>query len=225
MFTNNTFKFLKELKADNNRDWFTANKDRYEELVREPALAYISDMADPLAKISPHFIALAKKTGGSMMRVHRDIRFSKDKTPYKTNIGIHFRHAAGKDVHAPGFYLHVEPGDSFIAAGIYHPDNSTLNKVRTLIDEYPEEWKKLKRRLINDKTGFSLHGESLKKAPRGFAPDHPLLEDLKRKHFIAVKPLNQKEITSKSIIKDTTALYKKTAPLVEFICDACDQSY
>jgi len=211
MFTNNTFKFLKELKANNNRDWFTANKDRYEELVREPALAYITDMAEPLAKISPHFIALAKKTGGSMMRVHRDIRFSKDKTPYKTNIGIHFRHTAGKDVHAPGFYLHVEPGDSFIAAA--------------LIDEYPEEWKKLRNRLINVKTGFSLHGESLKKAPRGFAPDHPLLEDLKRKHFIAVKPLSQKEITSKSIIKDSTALYKKTAPLVEFVCDACDQSY
>lgn len=225
MFSNKTFKFLKELKQNNERTWFEANKDRYEDEVRTPALDYIEAMGVPLGKISPHFIASAKKSGGSMMRVYRDIRFSKDKTPYKTNIGIQFRHAAGKDVHAPGFYLHVEPGDCFIAAGIYMPDNPTLNQVRMLIDEHPAEWKKIKQKIINKKTGFSLHGDSLKRPPRGYTDDHPLLEDLKRKHFIVVKPLVQKDVLSKTLVKDTTALFKSVSPLVKFVCEACDHDY
>ena len=225
MFTARTFKFLKELKQNNNREWFQDNKERYEDEVRTPALTYIENMGVPLGKISPHFIASAKKSGGSMMRPYRDIRFGKDKTPYKTNVGIQFRHAAGKDVHAPGFYLHIEPGDCFIAAGIYHPDTPTLGKVRMLIDEYPKEWTKISRKVVSAKTGFSFHGESLKRPPRGFSEDHPLIHDLKRKHFIAVKPLTQKQITATTIIKDTTALFRTTAPLVEFVCDACDQAY
>lgn len=225
MFSNKTFKFLKELKQNNERTWFEANKDRYEDEVRTPALDYIEAMGVPLGKISPHFIASAKKSGGSMMRVYRDIRFSKDKTPYKTNIGIQFRHAAGKDVHAPGFYLHVEPGDCFIAAGIYMPDNPTLNQVRMVIDEHPAEWKKIKQKIINKKTGFSLHGDSLKRPPRGYTDDHPLLEDLKRKHFIVVKPLVQKDVLSKTLVKDTTALFKSVSPLVKFVCEACDHDY
>jgi len=225
MFTNKTFKFLKELKQNNERPWFEANKQRYEDEVRTPALEYIESMGVPLGKISPHFIASAKKSGGSMMRVYRDIRFGKDKTPYKTNIGIQFRHAAGKDVHAPGFYLHVEPGDSFIAAGMYMPDNPTLNQVRLLIDEYPDEWKKIKQKIVNKKTGFTLHGDSLKRPPRGYSDEHPLLEDLKRKHYIVVKPLTQKDIVSKSIVKDTSALFKTASPLVRFVCEACDHDY
>ena len=118
MFSKKTIKFLRELKKNNNREWFEKNKDRYEEEVRSPALGYIEAMGQPLYKISPHFIASAKKSGGSMMRPYRDIRFSSDKTPYKTNVGIQFRHAAGKDVHAPGFYLHIEPGEFFLAAGM-----------------------------------------------------------------------------------------------------------
>ena len=126
MFKTSTIKFLRELEKNNNRDWFEANKHRYESDVREPALAYIEAMAPRLAKISPHFIASPKKVGGSLMRVYRDVRFSKDKTPYKTNIGIQFRHSAGKDVHAPGFYMHIEPSQVFIAAGIWRPDSEML---------------------------------------------------------------------------------------------------
>ena len=225
MFNRKTVNFLKELEKNNNREWFAENKQRYEDEVRTPALVYIDAMSQRIAKISPHFVASTKKVGGSLMRVHKDVRFSKDKTPYKTNIGVHFKHARGRDVHAPGFYLHIEPGNVFLAAGIWRPENSTLKNVRTLIDEYPDEWKKLKRTLINKRTGFEMHGESLKKAPKGFASDHPLLDDLKRKHFIAVKQIDQKTIIGKTASKSTSALFKKTAPLVEFICEANDLDF
>ena len=107
MFSAATFSFLEELAAHNNRAWFEANKSRYESVVREPALQFIAAMAPLLAEFAPHFRAEPRRVGGSLMRVHRDTRFSRDKSPYKTNIGIQFRHALGKDVHAPGFYLHV----------------------------------------------------------------------------------------------------------------------
>ena len=102
MFTKSTFSFLDELAASNNRAWFEENKSRYESLVREPALAFIEAMEPALRKFAPNLRAEPRKVGGSLMRVFRDTRFSRDKTPYKTNIGIQFRHSLGKDVHAPG---------------------------------------------------------------------------------------------------------------------------
>ena len=117
-FSPATFGFLQRLAANNNRDWFLEHKAEYEARVRGPALRFIEDMADELAAISPHFLALPKKVGGSLMRVNRDIRFGHDKRPYKTNIGIQFRHEMGKDVHAPGFYLHIEKEDCFIGVEI-----------------------------------------------------------------------------------------------------------
>lgn len=174
---------IKELAKNTDRHWFDQNRQRYEDEVREPAFDYIRSMEQPIADISPHILVTAKKTGGSLMRVFRDIRFSKDKSPYKTNIGIQFRHAAGKDVHAPGFYLNIAPGEIFLAAGIWSPDNPTLHNVRTLIDEYPQEWKTIMRKIKARNSGFDLHGESLKRAPKGFASDHPLLEDLKLKRM------------------------------------------
>ena len=117
-FRDETIKFLNELAANNNREWFAVNKHRYESLVVDRTFAFIIAMGDELRKISSHFEAIPKKQGGSLMRVYRDTRFSKDKTPYKTNIGIQFRHEAGRDVHAPGYYMHIEPGDVFVGAGL-----------------------------------------------------------------------------------------------------------
>jgi len=224
MFNRKTIKFLKELDGNNNRDWFAENKQRYEDDVRTPALSYIESMTAPMAKISPCFVVSAKKVGGSLMRVHKDIRFSKDKTPYKTNIGIQFRHARGKDVHAPGFYLHIEPGEVFIAAGIWRPESSTLKNVRTLIDEYPDEWLKLSKK-IGAKAGFELSGTSLKRPPKGFDKDHPLLTDLKRKDFMAVKTLKISDVYSEDFTKNSAALFKSVSPLVRFICEADDLSF
>ncbi|MFK7964060.1 MAG: DUF2461 domain-containing protein [Burkholderiaceae bacterium] len=225
MFTNDTFKFLTELASNNNREWFDRNRQRYEDDVRERAFDYIRSMEKPISDVSPNFIVAATKTRGSLMRVFRDTRFARDKTPYKTNIGIQFRHIAGKDVHAPGFYLHIEPGEIFLAAGIWAPDNPTLTKVRTLIDEDPVGWQKIKRNLINVKTGFEFHGESLKTAPKGFPNDHPLVEDLRRKDYIAFKQLSKKDVLGKSATATTAALFKKTAPLVKYICDANDLKF
>ena len=225
VFSNDTIAFLTELAANNNRDWFDRNRQRYEDNVREPAFDYIRSMERPIAELSPYFIVTARKAGGSLMRVFRDVRFSKDKTPYKTNIGIQFRHSAGKDVHAPGFYLHIEPGEMFLAAGIWSPDNPTLTSVRTLIDEYPDEWLSIRRKLTSSKAGFELHGESLKKAPKGFASDHALIDDLRRKHYIAVKQIDPQVVLGKSATRKTAALFGQTAPLVKFICEANDLDF
>jgi len=223
MFNRKTIPFLQELAKNNNKAWFDQNRQRYEDEVRTPALEFIESMAQPLQKVSPHFIVSAKKVGGSLMRVHKDLRFAKDKTPYKTNIGIHFKHARGKDVHAPGFYLHIEPGEVFVGAGIWRPENTTLRHVRLLIDESPTEWKKLCRKLTKD--GYEFSGESLKRAPKGFSEDHPLIADLKRKDFIALQNLNPSSVTSKDFPREISRLFRAASPLVRFICDADDLEF
>jgi uncharacterized protein (TIGR02453 family) len=119
--TRDLFQFLWDLKRNNNRDWFQRNKDRYETSVRDPILKFIVDVGPRIKKLSPHFIADASPSGGSMMRIHRDIRFSKDKSPYKIAIGVHFWHAKGKDGATPAFYLHLEPDKSSVGAGIWRP--------------------------------------------------------------------------------------------------------
>src|SRR5215468_7255521 len=134
------FRFLRDLRKNNDRDWFTAHKDVYERDVKEPALAFISAFAPALRRISPHLVADARPVGGSMFRLHRDVRFSNDKRPYKTHVGIQFRHAKAEGAHAPGFYLHLEPGDVFAGAGIWQPDGAVLSEVRDAIAESPARW-------------------------------------------------------------------------------------
>ena len=223
MFKKSTARFLRELEKNNNREWFELNKQRYEDDVREPALAYIEAMAPHLAKISDCFVASPKKVGGSLMRVYRDMRFSKDKKPYKTNIGIQFRHKAGKDVHAPGFYLHIEPSQVFVGAGIWRPDNATINNMRLQMDGNQAEWKKITRGLTSK--GFGLYGESLKKPPRGFDADHPLLDDLKRKDYIATQDMKLSMISQADFVKQSAKLFASTKPLIRFICEANDLDF
>ena len=207
-FTTELFRFLAELTVNNDRDWFKANKSRYEEHVREPALAFIRAMGPRLDAISPHYVASDKRSGGSLMRVYRDTRFGKDKSPYKTNVGIQFRHDAGKDVHAPGFYLHVSNEEIFLGVGLWHPDKEPLAAIRKRIAEHPDEW-----RAVRDAPAFAsiftLAGESLKRAPRGFPADHPLVEDLKRKDHIAgcdLEPADLVEATALDLIAARFAL-------------------
>ena len=122
------FRFLSDLEENNNRDWFEENRDRFEGDLREPLLGFIEDFSEHLEKISPHFVADPRKSGGSLFRIFRDVRFSKDKTAYKTNAGIHFRHERAKDAYAPGFYLHLDPKESFVGVGIWHPDAPTAKR-------------------------------------------------------------------------------------------------
>lgn len=218
-FPDGTLPFLQALKANNNKAWFNDNKDRYEALVREPALAFIESVGPGLAEISPHFRAIPKKVGGSLMRVYRDTRFAKDKTPYKTNIGIQFRHELGKDVHAPGFYVHIEPEGCFVGAGIWHPESKVLNDIRTFIDDNPAAWKKAIQRGTFAKQ-FQLEGDSLKRPPRGFNADHPLIDDLKRKDFIAIKTIPSDSIHSKRFTASVLRDFQKTDPLMHYLCTA-----
>jgi uncharacterized protein (TIGR02453 family) len=207
------FDFLRQLKRHNNREWFAKNKAKYQHIVIEPALMFINGFAPHLAKLSPHFVADARPTRGSLFRIYRDTRFAADKTPYKTHIGIHFSHESGKDAHAPVFYLHLEPEGCFAAAGVWHPDSRALTKIRTGIVGLPELWKKATRKL-------ELEGESLTRAPKGFAPDHPCIEDLKRKDFVASVALTEEQICSPRLMRDFAAACRTMTPLVEFTTKA-----
>jgi len=217
--TSAAFKFLTDLAENNDRDWFQANKQRFEDDLREPALQFIRDFAPHLAKISPYFRADDRKSGGSMFRIYRDTRFSKDKSPYKTYTGLQFRHEQGKDAHCPGYYLHLQPKEIFVGVGIWHPDGDTLKSIRAAIDDDPAAWKKASRGKGFTKT-FELGGESLKRAPKGYELDHPLIDDLKRKDFIASTRLPQKEVTGPDFVKQFAKLCTTGSPLVEFLCDA-----
>ncbi|MBI5005851.1 MAG: DUF2461 domain-containing protein [Nitrosomonadales bacterium] len=220
-FSKQTFAFLSTLAENNERAWFEQHQQEYEDFVRTPALDLIGDMSDEMPAISRHFLAQPKKVGGSLMRIYRDTRFSRDKTPYKTNIGIQFRHEVGKDIHAPGYYLHIEPGGCFVGIGLWHPEADALFKIRQAIVEKPEVWLAAR----DDKTfrmHFTLEGDSLANAPRGFAKDHPLAEDLKRKDFICLAPLSEATVTSSKLRMQVVERFRQAAPYMRFLCTALE---
>jgi len=215
------FRFLRDLRKNNDREWFLAHKDVYERDVKEPALAFISAFAAPLRKISPHLVADARPIGGSLFRIHRDVRFSNDKRPYKTHVGIHFRHAKAEGAHAPGLYLHLEPGDVFAAAGIWQPDGAALSEVRDAIAESPAAW----RRAVGGRdfsARWALSGESLQRVPRGYEPDHPLASDLKRKSYIAITGMTERDACAADFSKWLAEVWRASAPLMRFLTRALD---
>ena len=213
------FDFLRDLRENNDRDWFKANKARYEHDVKEPLLGFISDFGPRIAKVSPHIRADPRPTGGSLFRIYRDVRFSKNKAPYKVHAAAQFRHKGGKDVHAPGFYLHLEPGQVFAGGGIWHPDPPTLKKIREAVAERPEEWKKAISGAAF-RRDCRLEGESLKRPPKGFDADHPMIDDLKRKDFIAVEHFDEAAAVDGDFLKRFVAFCRKTAPLMAFLTSA-----
>jgi len=223
-FAKQTFSFLSSLAANNERAWFEEHKQEYAELVRTPALDFIERMAKDLPSISRHFRAVPKKVGGSLMRVQRNLRFSRDKTPYKTNIGMHFRHEVGKDIHAPGYYVHIEPGECFVAVGLWHPEADVLFKVREAIMKKGETWVAA-RDDRNFRKHFTLEGDALVNAPRGYAKDHPLVEDLKRKDFIAVASLSKTEVLSGNFRPLVAERFRQAAPYMRFLCQALDLQF
>jgi uncharacterized protein (TIGR02453 family) len=223
-FTPQTMRFLRALARHNQRDWFEQNKLSYEETVRTPALRFIADMADELAQLSPHFLAQPKKVGGSLMRVHRDVRFSKDKQPYKTNIGIQFRHERGKNVHAPGFYVHIEPDACFVGVGIWHPDPVALGTVRDALVEQGHKW----QTALADKRfkkHFRLSGESLSRPPRGYAKEHPLLDDIRRKDFVAVANLTEAQVLGPRLQQLVVDRFTAADSFMQFLCNALTLQY
>lgn len=218
------FTFFRELKQNNNREWFEANKSRYEKQVREPLLQFIGDFGLRLAEISPHYVADARKSGGSLFRINRDIRFSKDKLPYKTHAGVQFRHESGKDAHAPGFYLHLEPDGVFVGVGLWQPDAPALSKIRDAIVAHPERWQRASMAEAF-RAVFSPGGESLKNPPKGYDPGHPLVEDLKRKDFIASTSFTEAETCAPDFIDRYTRVCRLAAPYIGFLTTALGLSW
>jgi uncharacterized protein (TIGR02453 family) len=204
------FAFFRELKSNNDRAWFEDNKQRYRDSVQAPMSAFVTAMAPLVKKISKNFVCDPRPNGGSVFRIHRDVRFSKDKRPYKENAGCYFRHAAGKDMPAPGFYVHFAPGEVFFGGGSYMPDPKSLAKIRDAIVARPAAWKKV----------GTVTGAALTRPPRGYDPNHPLIEDIKKKSFYIGRDADEKLARSPALTGAVAQGFKSIVPLMRFLCDA-----
>ena len=212
-FPADTLSFLRGIKAHNEKAWFEKNRARYD-AIKEAGLGFVEAAGMELRAISPAIVADARPVGGSFMRIHRDVRFAKDKSPYKTHLGAHFRHReAGEGHAAPGYFLHVGPGESGAYAGMWHPEAPALAKVRAAIATRPAEWKKAKGKL-------AIEGESLQKVPRGFAADHAMAEDLRRKDFVASVTFTDAQVLAPDFVKTFAKACRTMAPLNAFLADA-----
>jgi len=162
--------------------------------------------------------------GGSMFRIHRDVRFSKDKRPYKTAATARFQHERGRDVHTPGWYLHLAPDGVYVGSGIWHPDGPALTRIRRAIVDDTASWKKVKaHRPLRAEHEWS--GDMLKRPPRGFDPGHPFVEDLMRKDVVTFAELDAKAACAPRFLDRFTDLCRGSAPLVRFLCGALELEY
>jgi uncharacterized protein (TIGR02453 family) len=223
-FTDKTFKFLRALARNNSREWFHEHKADYEGHLRTPFLGLIADLQPDVLAVSEHYRADPKPVGGSLFRIHRDTRFSNDKTPYKTWSGARFFHARHKEIDAPSFYLHVQPGHCFIGAGLWHPEPESQRKIRQFIFDNPGSWKAAVHSPAF-KRKFAMDGESLVRPPRGFPADHELIEDLKRKNFVATVPLEDSVVLGPNLRKAVATQVAALAPLVDYLCASLDLEF
>jgi uncharacterized protein (TIGR02453 family) len=218
-FTPSFFKFLRDLKKNNNRLWFQANKERYELTLRNPLLDFIGELGPSLRKISKNLIVDNSPSGGSMFRIYRDTRFSKDKTPYKTHASAHFRTAKGKDVHSPGYYLHLAPDEVFSGGGIWRPEAPVLGQIRDFLANHPKEYKSMLAGKVFKKF-CTLEGEKLQRPPKGFPPDHELIEHLKYKDFTFFTQFSEKEACSPNFMSRYVESCAAAAPYMAFLSKA-----
>ncbi|MFT5133608.1 MAG: hypothetical protein ACI9SC_002081 [Gammaproteobacteria bacterium] len=222
MFDKSFLKFFRALAKNNNRDWFNEHKAEYKAVIVEPLCTFITAIAPRLNTISKHFNADPRPNGGSMFRIYRDIRFSKDKTPYKLHAACQFRHLVGKDAHAPGFYVNISPDEVIFGGGIWMPPNPVLNKIRDTIVENPNEWQRIKtNKAIQQKCG-GIRGDGLVRPPKGFDVNHPHLEDLKRKSFFAMRHDKADIIYNDNFIDEVEATFKVSKPFMKYLCFALD---
>jgi uncharacterized protein (TIGR02453 family) len=208
------FRFLTDLRQHNDRDWFNAHKDEYVSHVRDPLLAFVSAIAPKLRAISPHIVADLRASGGSLLRIYRDTRFSRDKKPYKTNAALSFRLAPRRDIESPGYYLHLEPGLVFMGAGMWHPSADALHAVRQAIVGRPREWKGARR------SGLTHGEEALKRPPRGYAADHQLIEDLKQTSFTVGEQFTERQACGPGFPDVFIRACRREAPLIRFLARA-----
>ena len=213
------FDFLRELRAHNDREWFQRHKARYESEVRGPALRFVADVGPGLQRISKHVVADPRPVGGSLFRINRDIRFSADKSPYKTAVGMSFGHDRGRDGAAPGYYLHLEPGESFAGGGVHMPDTPTLTRVRDAIVADARGWS----RIIGDPgfaPMFTATGDVLKRPPQGYDAGHPHIEHLKRKSFTWHVRFSEAQVCAPDFIERYLDACRTAAPFTRFLARA-----
>lgn len=214
-FSAGTFAFLRDLKSHNTRDWFLDHRATYVSLVETPMLQFINDAGPHLRKMSRAIVADPRRSGGSMYRIYRDTRFSHDKSPYKTHIAAHFTLGDRRQgASLPGFYLHIEPGGSLAGGGIYHPDPPTLAHIRLAIVGKSKAWAAVRE------TGLTLEGDRLTRAPAGFDPAHPFVDDLKQKDFYALLPFTQRQVCAANFLETFAATCERLSPLVAFLARA-----
>lgn len=218
-FTPAALEFLHRLSQNNNREWFQAHKPAYERDLLEPALDFIQAMEKPLAGLSPRLLCIPKRMGGSLLRIYRDTRFARDKRPYKTNLGVHFRHDAFRDIHGPGLYFHIGLDECFLGCGIWHPEPEVANRIRQHICDQPRAWARA-RAVAGDGAGFEFHGHAFKRVPRGFPADHRFVEDLKRRDFLVTRTFDAGLLFEPGLVDFVMECYAATVPLMRFLCSA-----
>jgi uncharacterized protein (TIGR02453 family) len=224
-FSDKAFRFLRALARHNERSWFHAHKQDYDAHVRDPLQRLVTDLQPDLAEVSPHFRADPRTVGGSLYRIQRDTRFANDKRPYKTWQGARLFHARRKELASPLFYLHIEPDNCFVAAGLWRPESPTLRQLRQFIVDNPAGWKAaahapaFRRRYAMDDE------DMLVRPPRGFPADFPFLDDLRRRSFVAWRALDDDAVTGprlrQVLAKDLHAL----APFMDYLCAALDLEF
>lgn len=217
----------------------TAPPDRSacEAEVRGPCLRLIAGLAEPLRGISPQLIADPRPVGGSLFRIHRDTRFSGDKRPYKTHAGMYFAHAAARSaargeagnaafgrLDTPGLYLHIEPGACFVGGGLWPPQPPTVRRVRDYMLGNPASWKEATRNARFRKV-FTLGGDVLSRPPKGYDPAHALIDDLKRRDFIASAPLDDADLLRPDLAKLLMNRYALLAPMLDWLCGALELEF
>jgi len=209
------FTFLRDLKKHNNREWFADERPRYIADVETPVLQFIRDFAPRLRTISRAYVADPRRVGGSMFRIHRDTRFSPDKSPFKTYVATRFAHEARRKVDGvPAFYLRLSPGESFGGGGVYHLDTPALTKIRHHIVAEPKRWAAVLA------TGLEIEGDRLKRPPAGFDRTHEFIEDLKRKNLYTGAEFTERQVVASDFLDRYVDLCKRSAPLLEFLTKA-----
>lgn len=207
--------FLKRLKRNNTRTWFTDHKDEYEEFVKLPMQSLIASLRPAFERIAPEFEVHPKR---SLFRIYRDTRFSKDKTPYKTHAAAHFvLRGTAKGLVGSGYYVHIEPGECFVGAGIYMPDGAQLKEIRHAIAEKGRQFREIVRERTFTRTYGTIQGDRLKRMPKGFDEDHPMADWLKLKQFFVGTSLPEKACHSRGFLTMLVDRFEAASPFVRFL--------
>ena len=220
-----SFKFLRALAQNNDKTWFNEHKQHYEDHVRQPFLRLLTDLQPDLAQVSEHFRSDPKTVGGSLFRIYRDARFSNDKSPYKPWQGARLFHERRKQVAAPSFYVHLQPGQCFVGAGLWHPEPPTQRRVRQFIFDNPGSWKAAAHAPKFRKRYEFESSEVLSRPPRGFPAEFEMIEDLKHRNFVFSRHLEEADMTGPRLRQLLAADLVALGPFVDYLCAALDLEF